>query len=132
MDSILIIVERARLGDALRRIPGDVVSQGDVDRDSVVLEWNGSSCYLDTGDFDESEWDELELAHIRSVINSPTCMHISFSDPRACKHVVESIADTRDVLVDDDFGNVRLGEDFVELSRKYPGWEWRRARASPT
>lgn len=50
---------------------------------------------------------------------------IDYSDVELAKSLVEIIADTPDVIVNNDFGTVLPGNQFVARIRAERGWNWR-------
>jgi hypothetical protein len=50
---------------------------------------------------------------------------LDYSDVELAKSLVEAIADAPDVLVNNDFGTVLPGNQFVARIRAERGWNWR-------
>ena len=66
--------------------------------------------------------------HLDSIEqNAPVILDyfIDYSDIELVKKVVETIANSGNVLVDNDFGTVLRGDQFVKRMKAEPGWNWR-------
>ena len=51
---------------------------------------------------------------------------LDYSDIELAKQLLEVIADDPDIVVDNDFGTVLPGNQFVARIRSERGWDWRR------
>jgi hypothetical protein len=51
---------------------------------------------------------------------------IDYSDVDLVKKVIEIVADVPTIIVDNDFGTVLPGSEFVARCRTEKGWDWRR------
>ena len=61
-------------------------------------------------------------------LNGPTefCLQIDYSDVEFVKSLIQNVADSAYVIVDNDFGTVLPGNDFVSRCKAEKGWDWRR------
>lgn len=50
---------------------------------------------------------------------------VDYSDVQFVKAVLEKIADDPELIVDNDFGTVLSGSEFVARSKADPDWNWR-------
>jgi hypothetical protein len=51
---------------------------------------------------------------------------IDHSDIDFVKKVIEIVADAPAIIIDNDFGTVLPGSEFVDRCRTEKGWDWRR------
>jgi hypothetical protein len=54
---------------------------------------------------------------------------LDYSDVDLAKAVLDAFADDPEITVDNDFGVVLSGKEFVARARADPGWDWRQACA---
>ncbi len=80
--------------------------------DSIVVHGLGSRAYLYLD-------DEMTASVFPSLL-------LDYSDIELAKRVLEIIADDPDVTVDNDFGTVLPGDQFVARIRANSSWDWRR------
>lgn len=59
------------------------------------------------------------------------CLAIAYNNLRLVKGVLRVVANSADVLVDNDFGTVLGGDEFVRMLDKNPEWDWRGDLAGP-
>ena len=78
---------------------------------TLILHGNSSRAYLHPG----SESKEPE-SH---------CLWLDYSDVELAKRVLEVIADDPAVTVDNDFGTILPGNEFVARCKTEGGWDWR-------
>jgi hypothetical protein len=52
------------------------------------------------------------------------CLLVDYSDVELAKNLIERIADAPDVIVDNDFGTVLPGDQFVARIRAERKWNW--------
>lgn len=57
--------------------------------------------------------------------NGRWCLLLDYSDVELAKLIIEQIADSPDVVVDNDFGLILRGDEFVEKIRRNRAWNWR-------
>jgi hypothetical protein len=84
----------------------------------VYAEYYGSSLQ-DIG------WEEDEIACIQKVF--PTIHHVyslAYRGIEAAKEVVVHLADSNQMMVDNDCGTLVLGADFVRKVINEPAWYW--------
>jgi hypothetical protein len=67
--------------------------------------------------------------YIHSELTSNTSgrrrLMLDYSDVDLVKSVVERIADDPDIMVDNDFGTILPGDQFVARIKAEVGWNWR-------
>jgi hypothetical protein len=51
---------------------------------------------------------------------------VDYSDMELAKKIVEIIADNPAVTIDNDFGTILPGDQFVARCKSVEGWDWRR------
>jgi hypothetical protein len=66
-------------------------------------------------------YPDVELTEQRTHL-----LLVDYSEVALVKSVVELIADDRGLMVDNDFGTVLPGDEFVARCRFEEGWDWRR------
>jgi hypothetical protein len=66
--------------------------------------------------------------HVDVTSNSPGQhrLLLDYSDVELAKSLVERIADVSDLIVDNDFGTVLPGNQFVARIKAERGWNWRK------
>ena len=52
-------------------------------------------------------------------------LFIDYSDVELAKALLQQIADDSDLIVDNDFGTILTGSDFVARCKTDPDWDWR-------
>ena len=57
--------------------------------------------------------------------SEPHRLLLDYSDVELAKSLVEKIADGPDFIVDNDFGTILPGKQFVARIRSERGWNWR-------
>lgn len=70
--------------------------------------------------YDEPE--DVEI--ISSVGEAPRFFVVHFKNIEDLKFVIKTVANRLDVLIDNDFGLIEAGSDFVKRCEKFPGWDW--------
>jgi len=94
----------------------------------IALDFGSSRVYVDRREDARNEYEADEFAVFEARLGSP-CFHgIEFSSDRAARAVLLLIADDERFLVDDGYGAVVSGPEFVQLLRQFPEWDWRRER----
>lgn len=79
--------------------------------DTLAVHGTGSRAYL----YLDSECNDIDLFGLL----------IDYSDVELVKALLQEIADDPDLTVDNDFGTVLSGSQFVSRCRKEPDWNWR-------
>lgn len=70
--------------------------------------------------YEESE----ELSLIASLGNEPNLFLVNFKSTLSLGQVLACTVDRPDALVDNDFGRIEPGSDFVRHFRERPDWDW--------
>jgi hypothetical protein len=84
----------------------------------VCIEYYGT-------DLESIGWEEQEIAFIKRTL--PVSQHvysIAYRGLDAAKSVIAQLADSNQMLVDNDFGTLMVGEDFVRKVVQEPNWNW--------
>lgn len=50
---------------------------------------------------------------------------VDYSDVEFAKALLQEIADDSEQIVDNDFGTILSGSEFVARCKAKPGWDWR-------
>lgn len=66
---------------------------------------------------------------VESEKAGPYRLLLDYSDAELAKSILEKIANDPTLTVDNDFGTVLSGDEFVTLCKTKGGWDWRQ---SPT
>jgi hypothetical protein len=59
--------------------------------------------------------------------NEPCQLLLDYSDVKLVKRVIEQIADEASWTVNNDFGTILPGDQFVARCKASPEWDWRRS-----
>jgi hypothetical protein len=70
--------------------------------------------------YDEPE----EINALAAVGASPRFFLVHFKDIEQLKLVLLAVANRPDVIIDNDFGLIELGDKFAERCKASPGWDW--------
>lgn len=81
----------------------------------LVIEVNNSRIYLYPNEESPSQVGTHEL-------------FIDYSDIHLVKQVIEAVANTDKLIVDNDFETVLPGDQFIEKMRLEPDWNWKEER----
>lgn len=76
---------------------------------------------LNADDSISEDYDEVEMALLRRLVPDPSFFMFEFNNVQFGKEILATMVDAKDVAVDDDHGNIIIGEDFVrklELERQ--------------
>lgn len=65
-----------------------------------------------------------ELDKINNVLHNPKFYFIEFKDIEKLKKILNIIANRDDVLIDNDFGLLTTGKNFLTICNEKPGWDW--------
>lgn len=79
--------------------------------DTLVIHGNNTRSYLYPSTESQGA-EELEL-------------FLDYSDTEFAKSILERIADDSAVIIDNDFGTVLPGDQFVARCKSESGWNWR-------
>ena len=84
-------------------------------------------------------WNVEDAANDRIVIHGPNSrayihtehqlacdLLIDYNEVQLVKDLVEALADAPELIVDNDFGTVLPGDEFVAKCRTDGNWDWRR------
>ena len=70
-------------------------------------------------------WDEQEVAFIRKTLPvSHQVYSLAYRGIEAAKKVIIHLANSNQMLVDNDFGTLMVGADFVRKVINEPDWNW--------
>jgi len=88
----------------------------------LLCSWQGASVSADTLVVEDSRG----RVYIHYCDDAPgSGIFLDYSDIELVKDVLLVIGDDPDVLIDNDFGTVLPGDQFVERIRSQPEWNWR-------
>lgn len=68
--------------------------------------------------------DDEELALLASLGHDPSFFLVNFKSTRFLGYVLAYTVDRSDAVVDNDFGVVETGCNFVRRFRENPDWDW--------
>ena len=68
------------------------------------------------------EPEELEILSAAGRDRQYYVVH--FKDIESLKPILASVANRQDFVIDNDFGLIARGNDFVALCKSRPGWDW--------
>lgn len=66
-----------------------------------------------------------EIKALTLLKTKPIFYNVIFKDIEKLKLVLFSVANRADVLIDNDFGIIELGNKFIERCKKISNWDWR-------
>lgn len=110
------------LNQALAASPFEVVglSEG---RLSVLL--NGEVVqFVQDQSLSEHYGEPEEQALLATLGNEPNLFLVNFKSTTSLGQVLAYTVDRPDALVDNDFGDIESGSDFVQRFREKPDWDW--------
>jgi len=89
------------------------------ERSRIYLEYYGSK-------LDDIGWSEEEIDLINHLLplNTYHIYSIAYHSMKAAKEAIVSLADSSDLLVDNDCGTLLPGHEFVSKVRQNPDWNW--------
>lgn len=87
---------------------------------------------LSTGNFVQIERDDGVALYyedeegdvFKSSISSPVFYVISFHDIDLLKRILKTALNRPDVFLDNDFGLIQTGQQFVRTLGRHPEWDW--------
>jgi hypothetical protein len=65
-----------------------------------------------------------EMEKVASIEGGAQFFLVHFKDVDDLKFVIKAVANRSDVLIDNDFGLIESGRDFVRRCEKSPDWDW--------
>jgi len=65
-----------------------------------------------------------ELALLATLGKEPNLFLVNFKSTVSLGQVLAYTVDRPDALVDNDFGDIEFGSDFVQRFRERPDWDW--------
>ena len=71
-----------------------------------------------------SYYDDQEGDVFKSVIADPAFYLITFKDINLLKRVLGMALNRADIFLDNDFGLIHTGQQFVNTFAQRPGWDW--------
>jgi hypothetical protein len=78
-------------------------------------------------DLEQIGWEDLEIEFITQLLPSSRHVYsIAYHDIKAVKAAILSLADSPRMIVDNDFGTLLSGVDFVQKVLAEPDWNWYR------
>ena len=110
------------MAEALSDSPFEVVGQPDehlavrVDDEVVQFAINNSL----SEHYEEGE----ELARLAAAGHEPNFFLVTFKSTKALAQVLEWTVNRPDSFVDNDFGIIESGREFVQRFREAPDWDW--------
>lgn len=69
-------------------------------------------------------YESSELNDFKKTLLSLQFYYVSFKDINHVKLVLKFIADRDDIFIDNDFGLILSGKDFIKMCEKNPNWDW--------
>ena len=110
------------LAKSLAASPYDVVAPAE-GRLSVRVD--GESVEFSHDQSLSKHYDEPgELAHLARLGREPNLFLVNFKSTAALGKVLAYTVDRPDALVDNDFGDIECGADFVQRFRRRADWDW--------
>lgn len=112
----------SELADSLAVSPFKVVGPSE-GRLSVQL--NGEAVeFLHDQSLSEHYEEPAELALLAKLGHEPNLFLVNFKSTTALGKVLAYTVDRPDALVDNDFGDIEIGSDFVRRFRERADWDW--------
>jgi hypothetical protein len=96
--------------------------------ETLVVERQATRVYVRRDDSIAGDMEPEQLAAVVSRIPEPVFYAVDFSDLFLCKQVLELIADDPSLIVDNDYGVILPGPEFVDRLRRDETWDWRADR----
>ncbi len=125
MQSVIIIAPRGiGIDELIARVPADyrVETQS---RDRTLL-WRGASyAALNRETRAGMGYDPDELGSVLEEIEDPEFISLEFNDYNLVIALLPFIADDDRLIVDNNYGTLLRGPEFLALLRERPDWDWR-------
>jgi hypothetical protein len=88
---------------------------------------NTSHIYIEGPASDAYEFykAENELDKVLEKIENPIFYYCYYRDIDLMKEISLLLFDKREMLIDNDFGLIMPGNEWVEMIKSRPGWDWR-------
>lgn len=110
------------LKQALAASPFEVVGPSE-GRLSVLL--NGEVVqFVQDQSLSEHYEEPEEQALLATLGNEPNLFLVNFKSTTTLGQVLAYTVDRPDALVDNDFGDIEPGPDFIQRFREKPDWDW--------
>ncbi len=132
MEALMLVAASATLLPEFRQIlaaafPSAFISITSASQEFVIEFSNTSRAYIEYygTDLESIGWEKQEIEFIKTTL--PVSQHvysIAYRGLEAAKRVVIQLADFKQMLVDNDFGTLMVGEDFVRKLIQAPNWNW--------
>jgi len=107
--------------------PAALIS-GTSDKQEFVIEFSSTSrVWLEDygSNLESIGWDEQEAAFIQNILPVKHQVYsLAYRGIEAAKKVIIHLANSNQMLVDNDFGTLMVGADFVHKVINEPNWNW--------
>ena len=110
------------LAKSLADSPFEVIGPSD---GRLVVQSDGDFVqFLHDQSLSEYYEDPRELCLLATLGSAPNLFLVSFKSARLLGQVFAYAVDRSDALVDNDFGEIEAGSEFVNKFRNNPDWDW--------
>ncbi|GAA5013161.1 hypothetical protein GCM10025794_01450 [Massilia kyonggiensis] len=124
-DMVLIADRKFNLSEIKDRInPGDFEITTAGDRISIQDVSTRNFVQIERDDNIALYYDDEEDDVFKSSISDPAYYIVNFQDIDLLKRILEMALDRPDVFLDNDFGLIQTGQQFVLTLDRQPKWDW--------
>lgn len=110
------IKDRINVDDFEITLTGDRISIKDVS--------SGNFVQFERDDSIGSYYDDEEGDIFKSSIADPAYYIVNFHDIDLLKRILKTALDRQDVFLDNDFGLIQTGQQFMLTLDRHPKWDW--------
>jgi len=126
-DIVLIAPQSYNFESIQKALPKQVQVIFDNSGNRLVVKWDERKAFVEfeldntVSDYYDEPEDVDRISHLGEC---PRFFLVHFKDIEDLKFVIKSVANRSDVLIDNDFGLIEAGNEFVRRCEESPGWDW--------
>ena len=126
MRDIILVVPKSISLDAIEASlpPGVQSIISEADGRLVVLSKDDEAVEFVRDNSLEQYYELGELEAIAAIGHDLQYYMVHFKDIELLKSVLGSVANRADFIIDNDFGLIIRGDEFVARCNSHPGWDW--------
>ncbi|WP_333906454.1 hypothetical protein [Delftia acidovorans] len=69
-------------------------------------------------------YENKEIDLIKKIIKDPKFIIVHFKKIEALSYLLNFVANSKDILIDNDFGIIESGLDFLQRFKENSDWDW--------
>lgn len=124
MNAVFIIAPYNYDNELKCRIPNDCKVLQNIGKD-IIIEHEGSRIYIYQTETIIGEMTPANSKYITNLFPNPVFYAFEFRDINLCRKILTSIANDPNVLIDNDHDVCLPGNEFIQLLKNRPDWDWR-------